>query len=50
MTLSSFLTAFVSVSSTVEPEMATAVMGLSLPPVVTEKAEGSAVVAERVSL
>ena len=48
--LSSFLTAFVSVSSTVVSEMATAVMGLSLPFVVTEKAEGSAVVAERVSL
>ena len=50
MTLSSFLTALVSVSSTVAPEMATAVTGLSLPSVVTEKAEDSAVVEERVSL
>ena len=50
MTLSSFLTVLVSVSSTVEPEMPTAVMGLSLPPVVTEKAEVVGAVAERVSL
>ena len=37
-------------SSTVEPEMATAVTALALPSVVTEKAEGSAVMSERVSL
>ena len=47
MTLSSLLTALVSVSSTVAPEMATAVMGLSLPSVVTEKAEDSAVVEDQ---
>ena len=40
----------VRVSSTVEPEIATAVTALSLPSVVTEKAEAAAVVEERVSL
>ena len=37
-------------SSTVEPDIATAVTALSLPSVVTEKAEAAAVVEERVSL
>ena len=37
-------------SSTVEPEMATAVMALALPSVVTLNAEAGAVVEERVSL
>ena len=50
MTVWSFLTVLVSVSSTVTPEMATAVTGLGLPSVVTVKAEAAAVVAESVSL
>ena len=37
-------------SSTVEPETATAVTALALPSVVTENAEGPAVVEESVSL
>nr|WP_255475855.1 hypothetical protein [Synechococcus sp. BIOS-E4-1] len=39
-----------TVSSTVEPETATAVTSLSTPPEVTVKAEAAAVVAESVSL
>ena len=40
----------VTVSSTVEPETATAVTALAIPPEVTVKAEAAAVVAARVSL
>ena len=50
MTVFSFVTVSVRASSTVEPETAIALMGLVLPSVVTVKAEGSAVVEERVSL
>ena len=39
----------VSVSSTVEPEVVTAVTGLVIPSVVTEKAEAGAVVEESVA-
>ena len=44
------MTAFVSVSSTVEPETATAVTALALPSVVTVKLEVVAVVEESASL
>ena len=45
-----FLMVLASVSSTVEPEIATAVTALATPPELTVKAEVEAVVEERVSL
>ena len=44
------MTVLVRVSSTVEPEMATAVTALAEPPVVTANVEAAAVVEERASL
>ena len=48
--VSVFLMVLVSVSSTVEPEIATTVTALATPPELTVKAEVAAVVEERVSL
>ena len=50
VTASSFLTAVVRVSSTVEPETVASVTLLLEPPVVTAKAEVAAVVADKASL
>ena len=50
VTTSSFLTVFVRVSSTVEPETVASVTLLLEPPVVTAKAEVAAVVADKASL
>ena len=50
VTASSFLTVFVSVSSTVDPEIDTSVTLLLEPPVVTSKAEVAAAVADKASL
>ena len=44
-----FVTVLVSVSSTVEPEIATAVTALAAPPEVTVKADVAAVVEESAS-
>ena len=50
VTVSSFLTVVVRVSSTVEPEAVAAVTLLLTPPVVTTKAVVAAVVADKASL
>ena len=50
MTVSSFLTVVVRVSSTVDPDIATSVTLLLEPPDVTAKAEVAAVVEDKASL